>query len=356
MLSDDYVQQLAASLTSEVTDDGQPARVFTLSNRSGMTATFMDMGATWLSCTLPLRCGRREVLLGCRTLADYQRQTAYLGATVGRFANRISNSQFSRNGKVFSLLANQNAHCLHGGPHGFDKQRWQADQCSDSSIRFSLPSPAGDQGFPGHLTLSVTVSLSESNQVIFDYQAQADEDTPVNLTNHAYFNLSGAESGSDCLDHCLTVKAQHYAVTDADMIPTGELRAVAGTGFDFGKGKPVRQDLLLDADQQLAGGYDHAFVLNDEAIGTGTAVELISGDKRVSMTVMTTKPAVQIYTGNALAGTPGRDGCYQQYQGIAIETQYLPDSPNHPEWHFSDSWLIAGDRYQHTTCYQFDFE
>lgn len=298
------VLSLHETMTMEAAFDGRPANLFTLTNTSGMTATFMDIGATWLSCTVPVDSEAREVLLGCSTMADHQKQSAYLGATVGRYANRIANGQFTIDGVTTQVTTNQAGNTLHGGPDGFDKRRWTLVHHSDAKLVFSLLSEDGDQGFPGALQAKVTFELTSDNTVAISYHADCDKPCPVNFTNHAYFNLAGEAAGGDCLQHELLIKADRFVPTSEVGIPTGELKSVEQTGFDYRKGKTIGRDLLKDPEQELAKGYDHAFIL---ALGVTNGIadfaKVISPDQKVSMTVQTTKPAVQLYTGNFLAGT-----------------------------------------------------
>lgn len=329
--------------------DGQPWRITTLRNASGMVATFMDWGATWLSARVPMNDGSvREALLGCATPSDYLSQTAYLGATVGRYANRIARSTISRDGQTFHLTANQGAHQLHGGPEGFDRRRWQIVRQAAQEVEYRLDSPAGDQGYPGTLLVSLTYRLEDDNTLSIAYQATVDETCPVNLTNHAYFNLDAVHG--DARQHSLQLNADRYLPVDNEGIPNADLKAVAGTSFDFRQAKTVAQDFLSDDDQRAVKGYDHAFLLND---GEQPAAELWSADGKLKLTVFTTAPALQFYSGNYLDGTPAREqGVYTAFQGIALESEFLPDSPNHPEWPQPDCWLAPGESFQCVTRYR----
>ncbi|UAN64479.1 galactose-1-epimerase [Serratia sp. JSRIV006] len=338
---------------SAVAPDGQPFILTTLKNAAGMTVTLMDWGATWLSALLPLKSGeQRELLLGCQTPQDYLHQGAYLGATVGRYANRIAHASLNIDGKPHPLIANQGEHQLHGGPNGFHARRWQIVKQDEQQVVYQLHSSDGDQGFPGNLDVTLTYRLTAEHRLEIEYQAQTDRACPVNLTNHAYFNLDGA--GHDARQQRLQLFADRYLPVDGDGIPCAELTAVAGTGMDFRQPKTLRQDLLRDRDQQRVKGYDHAYLLHDTCHGLASpAAHLWSADGKVAMTVFTTAPALQLYSGNYLGGTPARDGgSYQNYAGIALESEFLPDSPNHPEWPQPDCWLQPGQRYQSATHYQ----
>lgn len=338
---------------SAVAPDGQPFILTTLRNAAGMTVTFMDWAATWLSAVLPLKSGeQRELLLGCQTPQDYLHQGAYLGATVGRYANRIAHASLNIDGKPHPLIANQGEHQLHGGPNGFHARRWQIMKQDEQQVIFQLHSPDGDQGFPGNLDVTLTYRLTADHRLEIEYQAQTDRACPVNLTNHAYFNLDGA--GHDARQQRLQLFADRYLPVDGDGIPSADLTAVAGTGMDFRQPKTLQQDLLRDRDQQRVKGYDHAYLLHDTCHGLASpAAHLWSADGKVAMTVFTTAPALQLYSGNYLGGTPARDGgSYQNYAGVALESEFLPDSPNHPEWPQPDCWLQPGQRYQSATHYQ----
>ena len=329
--------------------DGQPWRITTLRNSNGMVATFMDWGATWLSARVPMHDGSvREALLGCATPSDYLHQTAYLGATVGRYANRIAHAQIQRDGVTHSLSANQGVHQLHGGPEGFNHRRWQIVCQSENEVEYHLDSPDGDQGFPGELMVSLRYHLADDNTLSIHYQATVDQPCPVNLTNHAYFNLDAVHG--DARQHRLQLNADYYLPVDSEGIPSAPLKNVSGTGFDFRQAKVVAQDFLQDHDQQRVKGYDHAFLLNDQQ---QPAAELWSADGQLQLRVFTSAPALQFYSGNYLQGTPAREqDVYNAFQGIALESEFLPDSPNHPEWPQPDCWLQPGESYQSVTRYQ----
>jgi aldose 1-epimerase len=332
--------------------DGQPPRLIELAHPSGVRLTLMDWGATWLSCEVTAAGAPREVLLGCGDLADYFRQTAYLGATVGRYANRIGKARFARDGKVYALAPTQGGNQLHGGPQGFDKRRWRIVEQSAEHVLLAIDSPDGDQGFPGNLEATVCYRLQDGARIAMEYAAKVDAPCPVNLTNHAYFNLDGAPT--DVRGHTLQIRAQHYLPIDDGLIPLGGLAEVAGTSFDFTQAKTVARDFLADAQQRIAAGYDHAYLLDDDCRDCArAAATLVSGDGALAMDLYTSKPALQFYSGNHLAGIPAREGVYAANQGLALETQFLPDSPNHPEWPQGDCWLLPGQAYRQTTVLAF---
>ncbi|WP_413701123.1 galactose-1-epimerase [Psychromonas sp. KJ10-10] len=308
----------------------------------------------WLSCVVPVKDEQREVLLGVANMVDFARHNTFLGVTVGRYANRIKQGCFTIEGQFYQLETNQLGNTLHGGPDGFDKRRWQISEQNNNSVTFSLLSSHGDQGFPGELQVSVCYCLTEDNQLNIGYQASTTKATLVNLTNHAYFNLMGAESGIDCKTHRLYINADRYLPTDDQGIPLGDFTNVKGTSFNFLEPKNITQDFLVDAQQQGAKGYDHSFILNKTSQKGDCVAEVFAPDDSIKMKVYTTKPALQFYTGNWLAGTPNRlGGEYKDYAGLALETQFLPDSPNHPEWEQPSPILNIGEEYAYQTSYQF---
>lgn len=354
-MSTPYFDEITSAMASVPSFDGLPAKLVHLTNANGMTASFMDIGATWLSCSLPVS-GRREVLLRAENMQEHLKQEAYLGAVVGRFANRIAGSRFEINGLEYQVDANEKTNSLHGGTVGFDKQRWKIEARSPQSVTFSLSSPDGDQGYPGNLNVVVTYTLTDTNAVKIEYLAEVDKDCPVNLTNHAYFNLAGEPAKDDCRQHSLQMQGLHYLPTSSDMLPLGELKAVENTGFDFSSEKLIEQDFMLDDDQKTASGYDHAYVLDASMTdGEQVVAKVTSPQRDVVMTMATTMPAVQLYTGNFLTGVEGRSGTYLNHAGLALETQYLPDGPNHKEWGDKCGILKSGQPYQHKTIYQFEF-
>lgn len=324
--------------------------IITLTNNQGMSIKLTNWGATWLSCLLPVEGHKREVLLGCRSIEQYEQQKAFLGATIGRYANRIANASINIDGKHYSLVANQGEHQLHGGKLGFDKQFWSIQSQSDQQVTFALTSPDGDQGFPGELKAAVTYTLTDDNQVTITFNATTTKLTPVNLTNHAYFNLDG-ETNTDILSHTLQVNADYYLPVDVNGIPNGDLTKVSEHDMDLRQPRVLSERILESSERQLVGGYDHAYLLNKTQ---PIAAQLTSSDKKVIMDVITTKPALQVYTGNFLRPTPNRqNGEYDNFAGVALETQFLPDTPNHPEWSQPSCWLSPEQTYHHQTSYRF---
>lgn len=339
--------------TTGLAPDGQPFRLLTLRNNAGMTVTLMDWGATLLSARVPMNDGTvREALLGCATPEHYLQQAAFLGASVGRYANRIAKSQFTLGGQTFALTPSQGENQLHGGPEGFDKRRWRIERQNESEALLAITSPDGDQGFPGNVNASVLYRLGEDNRLAIEYRATTDQACPVNLTNHAYFNLDGEQS--DVRNHQLQLLADDYLPVNEMGIPVGDLKKVALTSFDFRQPKTIALEFLSDEDQRTVKGYDHAFLLQARGDITQPAALLWSADKQLQMAVYTTAPALQFYSGNYLDGTPARgNNLYSAWQGLALESEFLPDSPNRPDFPQLDCVLQPGDEYVSLTEYHF---
>lgn len=337
--------------SASLAPDGAPYQLVILSNQAGMTVTIMDWGASWLSACVPLAGGiLREALLSC-PLNKWSQQTAYLGASVGRYANRIANSRFPLDGQWMHIQSNQGAHQLHGGPQGFDKRRWRIEQHSESAVLFGLTSPAGDQGFAGELEAHASFQLTADNCLKIEYQAQVSEPCPVNLTNHAYFNLDGVPT--DVRQHTLQLLAHQWLDVNEQGIP-GELQQVLCSGFDFRKPKKIIDDFLRDPAQRKVKGYDHGFLLDAQGDIGQPAARVYSSDNKLQLCVYTSAPALQFYTGNYLQGTPARTGgVYQDWQGMALESGFLADSPNHPAWPQPSCILRPGQDYRSITHYQF---
>lgn len=307
----------------------------------GLKIRVLGLGATWVSCRVPLAGGDREVLLGFASEADYLRQKSYLGATIGRYANRIADARLHWQGRDIQLERSPgSAHLLHGGPQGFDRRRWRMCEHRDPLLRLSLHSAAGDQGFPGALDAEVSYRMLARHAVEIRFQAQVSAPCPVNLSNHAYFNLDG---GGDARRQSLSIRANHYLPVDAQGIPTAPLCALAGRDCDFQASRTVR------------GIYDHAFLLDAGCADLCLrAAQLRASDQRVHLDIHTSLPALQLYTGQFLAeGTRDCAEPWPDCSGIALEPQFLPDSPNHPEWPQPSCWLLPGQRYDHRIVYRF---
>lgn len=328
-----------------------------LEHPQGLALTLTDLGATWLSCRVPMPDGsRREVLLGCPTPQVQAQQTAYLGATIGRYANRIGNARIALGERNWALEPQPgSAHQLHGGPGGFHGRQWQVGQADALQASFSLVSPDGDQGYPGRMEARVTYRIAGPLAVEIAFEARVEgAPSPVCLTNHGYFNLD-AKHG-DARGHRLRIAAQHYLPVDQELIPLGALAGVQGSGFDFRTAKTIERDWLRDDPQQRnGGGYDHAFLLDADCTGAASpAAVLQAADDSLCMRLYTTLPALQFYAGQYLTGVPDRDGQpYGACAGVALEPQYLPDSPNHPEWPQPSCWLQPGEVWQHRIRYEF---
>lgn len=323
-----------------------------IQNCHGVKLQFSAIGATWLSCKLPLSHNHeREILLPCPS--PHNNSAAFIGATIGRYANRIKEAVIQLDNRHYALNANQSIHQLHGGAGGFHTRTWQRLSHQTNRIIFGLISTDGDQGFPGQVKATVDYFITDHNQVMINYIATTDHTTPINLTNHAYFNLDGCGT---ILTHQLSVDADYYLPVDKHGIPLNGLVAVEDGMMDLRQPKPIGESLLSCPDRQRLGGYDHAYLLNHTDPKREKAVaKLISGDQKVKMTVCTNKPALQIYTGNHLAVVDTASHRLQNYQGIALETEFLPDSPNRHDWPHESSWFTAEQFYCYTTGYQFYF-
>ncbi|MER6399570.1 aldose epimerase family protein [Kitasatospora sp. NPDC001603] len=339
------------------TDDGRPVEAWLL-QAGGVRAEILTYGGILHSLHVPDAAGRRDsVVLNLPTLEDYARASPYLGALVGRYANRIAGGRFTLDGRLICLPTNDRGHTLHGGPGGFDRRIWHAEPGrlpGRAAVRLNLRSPAGDMGFPGTLDVSCIYSLSAAGTLRLDYRATTDAPTPVNLTNHAYFNLSG-RSGGTVLGHILALDGDGYLPTTPDGIPHGPVMPVAGTAFDFRAPRPIAPRIHADdAQLRAAGGYDHCWRLTPVPRGAlRRAARLVDPGSGRHMEVWTTEPGLQVYTGNMLDGSlAGIDGKpYGRHSAICLETQHYPDSPNHPE--YPDTVLRPGGTYRSVTEYRF---
>ncbi|HBO24856.1 MAG TPA: galactose-1-epimerase [Providencia sp.] len=332
-------------------------KVIALANQHGMKIILTSLGAGWVSCILPLSTGKRDVVLGSPNMSAQMEQGVYLGSTVGRVANRIANAKFILDNNEYSVINNQGVHCLHGGKDNFSHRVWSITQPDQQQAVFTLVSPDGDQGFPGELKVEVRYELTDDNQVIISYKYQVDKGCPVNLTNHTYFNLAGENSAKTALEHDLQIHGTHFLPTDNEGIPTGEWRDVTDTHFDFRQGKRIGRDFLQDDEQRTVGGYDHTFILDSTLTdGKEAVASLISPDGDVRMNVTTTRPAMQLYTGNYLIAVSGKSQVYTPFSGVAFETQFPPDAINHPEWGEQYRGIAEPNNiYTSQTSYQFIF-
>ncbi|HEY6268053.1 MAG TPA: aldose epimerase family protein [Candidatus Acidoferrum sp.] len=343
------------------TPDGQPADLYVLTNKSGAEASITNFGGALVTLKMPDRNGKlADIILGYDGADGYAADKSYFGALVGRYGNRIGHAQFVLDGKTYTLAKNNGENSLHGGIKGFNKALWTAKILhakGGQSLELGYVSKDGEEGFPGNLKVTVIYTLTDANALKIDYTATTDKKTVVNLTNHAYFNLAGQGSG-DILGHLMMIPADQFTPVDAGLIPTGELRDVMGTPFDFRK--PTAIGARIDeADEQLrlGGGYDHNFVLRMHMDhGESLAARVVEPTSGRVMEVWTTEPGIQFYTGNFLDGkTVGKGGAtYPKRSAFCLETQHFPDSPNQPK--FPSVVLTPGETYHTVTTYKFSAE
>jgi aldose 1-epimerase len=331
------------------TPDGTSVYQYTMNSPTGVTATAMSYGAILLSVQAPDRNGRaEEITLGFDSLGGYLGEHPYFGATIGRFANRIDSGKFILGGAEYILACNENGqHHLHGGNKGFDKVMWKS-RASEDSVSVAYQSSDGEEGYPGNLNVTVTYSLNSENELRVAYEAESDKPTPVNLTNHTYWNLAGAGAGS-ILGHELLMHCSKYLPVDEKLIPTGELKDVQGTPMDF-----MQKHKLGERIDAVAGGYDHCYVIDstDSMEELKDVCTICDPESGRSMEIQTTQPGVQLYTGNFLDGIEGRGGVsYAKHSGFCLETQNFPNAVNSPG--FPSAILEPGSMYRHTTLYRF---
>ena len=341
------------------TPEGTAIDLYVLKNTHGVEANVITFGAALVSLKTPDRSGNiADVVLGYKDIDGYVNDKAYLGATVGRYANRIANGKFTLEGKTYQVPKNDGDNSLHGGLKGFNKRVWTAHDVSSAkgpAVRFTYLSSDGEEGYPGNLKVNVTYSLSNDNALRIEYAATTDKSTVVNLTNHAYFNLAGEGRGGDMLRHELTLHADRFTPIDSTLIPTGDLRAVKSTPFDFTSATPIGARIDQDDEQLKFGkGYDHNWTLNG---GKGTApvlaAEVYEPESGRLLQILTTEPGIQFYSGNFLDGNiRGKSGMpYNHRSAFCLETQHFPDSPNHPN--FPSTVLKPGQSFHSVTIYKF---
>ena len=334
---------------------GEAVEMHTMSTASGVDVTFLNLGGIITSILAPGRDGViADVTPGYDSLDAYLADPRYFGALVGRYANRIANARFELDGVTHELPANNGRHQLHGGPGGFNSVLWEvAPFTRDGAMGAELThvSPAGAGGFPGELRARVTYTLTAANELVIDYAATTDEATPVNLTQHTYFNLAGHSSG-DILHHDLSMSASRYLVADHEIIPTGELASVNGTHFDFRVARPICASGGVPSAPTFA-SYDHCFVVDGEVGALRPAARLTHAPSGRTLEVETTEPGIQLYTGEHLrGGSAGKGGTdYLAHTSLALETQHFPNSPNEPR--FPSTILRPGDSYRSRTIYRF---
>ena len=372
-------------------EDGRSAGLYILESPDGMKAAVTDYGAALVSLVVPDAKGKmRDVVLGHDDAPGYENGRGHIGASVGRFANRIAHASFELNGRTYELTANNGTNCLHGGRDFFRNRLWDvkidftsvvsgdimaayasesiADKdpsrglrgLHDNAVTFCMDCPDGDQGFPGNMHVEITYSLPGNGELRIDYKAVSDADTPASFTNHSYFNLNGHDSGS-VLGHMAKVNAEYYTPVNASQIPDGEPKPVAGTPFDFREPKMLGKDIDEDNEQlAIGGGYDHNFVIGDSASeakerSVKEAGMLYSDDSGICMTVYTDMPDMQIYTANSLKDEPGKDGAvYGRRSAVCYETQFRPDAINSSDPDIREACILkAGDEFSSTTIYKF---
>jgi aldose 1-epimerase len=340
------------------TREGRPVTLYKLTNSHGVEVHAMNYGGIILSIRVPDRKGQfADIVLGHDTMEGYIPNPPYIGAIVGRYANRIANGTFTLDGKTYTLPKNDGPNTLHGGTtRTFDKVVWEGELLKgQTGVAFTYLSKDGEEGFPGNCNVKVTYALTDGNALIIDYEATTDKDTPINVSQHSYFNLKG-EGNGDILDHEIMINADRFTPVNKNLIPTGELQAVKGTPLDFTKSTRIGARIDDDHEQlQLAHGYDHNFVINDKPDQNGLklAARVHEPSSGRVMEVWTTQPGVQFYTGNFLDGSvTGKQGhVYKRRYGLCLETQHFPDSPNHPN--FPTTILKPGETFHQKTVFKF---
>jgi aldose 1-epimerase len=352
-------RQQMASIAQEIFGQmpgGRNVELYTLANGHGVEARIMNYGGTLVSLRAPDRNGvHADVVLGFDEFAPYLSQHPYFGCLIGRYANRIAGASFSIDGKTYHLSANDGRNHLHGGRTGFDKILWDAEPVESSEgpqLVLSHFSRAGEEGYPGNLSVGVTYTLTAHDELRLDYRASADQPTIINLTHHSYFNLAGAGT---IHDHVLRLAAERYLPVDAELIPLGEQRSVQGTPFDFTVARSIGSGISSDDLQlKLAGGYDHCWMLTQQSGVCTLAAALYDPMSGRALSVFTTQPGIQVYSGNFLDGSiQGKQGArYQRHSGLCLETQHFPDSPN--QLTFLSTVVEPDGQYQHRTIFRFD--
>lgn len=337
-----------------VTNRGEEVTKYTLENRNGMKLSVIDLGASIVSIRVPAADGSvRDVVLGYDDPAEYQKHTFYFGACIGRSANRIAHAACVLDGVNYALEDNDHGNHLHSGANGFHDQMFTVREEAENAIAMTIFSRDMEQGLPGNLTVTVTYTLTEDNEVVICYKANTDRATVVNLTNHSYFNLNGHDSGSIEGQELMLFSSHYTPVADAKSIPTGEIVSVKDTPMDFTKNKAIGQDINAEFDQlKFVGGYDHNFMVDGEAMTIRLAARAFAPESRIAMEVYTDLPAIQFYTGNFITPHMGKEGAaYDFRHGFCLETQYVPDAVNQPV--FASPVLKPEHTYYTTTIYKF---
>jgi aldose 1-epimerase len=337
-------------------EDGTTVDIYTLKNPNGLQLEITNYGGTVVTLRTPDRRGRfADIVLGYADLRGYVTDTSYFGALIGRYANRIARGKFTLNGVEYQLPQNNGVNHLHGGVKGFHKVLWQVREvprADGTALELTYFSKDNEEGYPGNLSVTATYVLTNANELRIEYAATSDKETVVNFTHHSYFNLVGSGSG-DILGHELKINADRFTPVDETLIPTGELRAVKGTPFDFTRATAIGSR-INQTDQQLifGKGYDHNFVLNKKGQELSLAANVYEPSSGREIEMWTTEPGVQLYSGNFLDKVPGKAGkIYQKRGGFCLEAQHFPDSPNQPG--FPSTVLKPGERYTQTTVYKF---
>lgn len=336
------------------TEEGQSITQYVVTNKNGMSVKIITYGGIITELKVPDRRGKLgDVVLGFEQLSDYLKGHPYFGAITGRVANRIAKASFSLEGKEYKLAANDGVNTLHGGRKGFDKVVWKGEILASprgQSVRLTYVSPDGEEGYPGKMSVAMTYTLADDNELFLDYEADSDKATPINLTNHSYFHLGGPENGN-ILNHEVKLYSSFYTPVDEGLIPTGEILKVEGTPLDFRRAQTIGSRLAQL--KPKPGGYDHNFVLDGFDGERKLAAEVYEPVSGRVMQVYTTEPGIQFYTGNFLNGElKGKRGTvYAQHGGFCLETQHYPDSIHHP--HFPRAVLRPGEVYRSTTSYRF---
>ncbi len=340
-----------------ITQDGQKAKLYTLTNANGMVVKITNYGGVITELWVPDKNGNPgDIVLGFDTLAEYEKDSPHFGCIVGRYANRIANGKFTLDGKEYTLAVNNGKNHLHGGIKGFDKVVWDAHSFENKDgvgLRLHYLSKDMEEGYPGNLDVYVTYTLTNDNEIRIHYEATTDKPTVCNLTNHTYFNLAGQGYPTNA-ENQLMLNADNFTPIDEGLIPTGEIRSVKGTPMDFTKLTPIGKNIDADDEQiKFGGGFDHNWVLNKKSDEMLLAAKVFEPTTGRVMDVYTTEPGIQFYTGNFLDGTlKGKDGkVYPHRSAFCLETQHYPDSPNKPS--FPSTVLRPGEKYETTTIYKF---
>lgn len=331
------------------TPDGKPVQLFTIVNAKGLKAKITNYGATLVSLETPDRNGKlADVTLGYDSLDGYVNDKSYLGCSVGRFANRIRGAKFTLDGREYMLAPNDKGHHLHGGDVGFNKRLWNAKAVGTNAVEFTYTSPAGEERYPGEMKVKIVYTLTDRNELKIDYTATTDAPTIVNLTNHTYWNFRGPAAG-DILGHELTLQSDEYTAISPELVPSGEIAGVAGTPLDF-----TSPHVIGERIGKVEGGYDHNYIVRGKLGELRPMAKVVEKTTGRVMEISATNPAIQFYSGNFLDETvvTGKGGMvYHIHDGLCLETQHYPDSPNHEN--FPSVVLRPGETYRQTTVHAF---